>query len=182
MSRPEDEPQAEETTDDRRGPRYPWADAPQQGHGQQHGGWTGPQQYGPQGHPQQQYGAPGHPQQQYGAAPQQYRPQGPSSDDKTLAVVAHVGGIFTSIVAPLVIYLIKKDESPFVRDHAAAALNAQIIVGIIYVASIPLFFVLIGFLTIFLAPLLSIAWGIQGAVNASKFGRPGLTAVPSMMS
>ena len=51
-----------------------------------------------------------------------------SSEDKILAVVAHLG-YFSGvgyIIAPLIIWLMKKDKSPFVAHHAKQALAWQL--------------------------------------------------------
>ena len=55
----------------------------------------------------------------------------PSSDEKTLAILSHILTIVSSFIAPLIIYLLKKDESPYVREHAKESLNFQITVFII---------------------------------------------------
>lgn len=54
-----------------------------------------------------------------------------SQDDRVMAMLCHLLGFFTSFIGPLIIYLIKKDESPFVRHHAAQALNFQITIILI---------------------------------------------------
>jgi uncharacterized Tic20 family protein len=54
---------------------------------------------------------------------------GPGSDDRNLAVLAHLSGILFSFIGGLVIWLVKKD-SEYVSDQAREALNFQItIVG-----------------------------------------------------
>lgn len=68
------------------------------------------------------------------------------SDERTMAVIAHIGQIFGGFVVPLIIFLIKKDESPYVRHHAAEALNFSITTAIASFVCILLMFVLIGFL------------------------------------
>src|SRR4030095_9025957 len=50
----------------------------------------------------------------------------PTSEEKTLAILSHVLCLVAGFVAPLVIYLIKKDESPYVSAHAKESLNFQI--------------------------------------------------------
>jgi uncharacterized Tic20 family protein len=47
----------------------------------------------------------------------------PPAEDTTWAVLAHLSFFAFGLIAPLVIYLVKKDESPFTRHHAAEALN-----------------------------------------------------------
>ncbi len=42
----------------------------------------------------------------------------PNSDEKTLALLSHVLTFVFPIFAPLIIYLVKKDESPFIAYHA----------------------------------------------------------------
>ncbi|MDY7105776.1 MAG: DUF4870 domain-containing protein [Actinomycetota bacterium] len=69
-----------------------------------------------------------------------------SSDDRTMALLCHLGGALFSFLVPLIIYLIKKDESPFVRHHGAEALNFAITITIAVFVCIPLMFVLVGFL------------------------------------
>ena len=50
----------------------------------------------------------------------------PTSDEKTLALISHIITIVSSFLAPLIIYLVKKDESSFVAEHAKESLNFQI--------------------------------------------------------
>jgi len=57
----------------------------------------------------------------------------PSKDAHTMAMLAHLLGILTWFVGPLIIWLIKKDEDAFIDDQGKEALNFQITVGIIYV-------------------------------------------------
>lgn len=51
-----------------------------------------------------------------------------------LAMIAHLGGIVTSFIAPLVIWQMKKAESSFVEDQAKEALNFQLTVLMAIVA------------------------------------------------
>jgi uncharacterized Tic20 family protein len=49
-----------------------------------------------------------------------------TADDKMIAMLAHLSGLVGAIiVVPLVIYLVKKDSSPFVAYHAMQALIFQ---------------------------------------------------------
>jgi len=55
---------------------------------------------------------------------------GTTSDDRTWALAAHIGALFTAwfafgFVAPLLVMLVKGD-APFVRRHAVESLNFQI--------------------------------------------------------
>jgi len=45
------------------------------------------------------------------------------SDDKTMGMLCHLLGIFTGFIGPLIIWLVKKDQSPYVDTHGKEALN-----------------------------------------------------------
>ncbi|HYB86898.1 MAG TPA: DUF4870 domain-containing protein [Streptosporangiaceae bacterium] len=92
------------------------------GYGQGQGGQPG---YGQQAS-QPGYGQPAYSQQDN---PQGYGPRG-ASDDQTWAMLSYVLAFVASIIAPLVIYLVKMNESRYVRFHAAQALNMGITVVI----------------------------------------------------
>jgi uncharacterized Tic20 family protein len=47
-------------------------------------------------------------------------------EERQLAMFCHLGGAFFSIFVPLIIWMIKKDQSRFVDDQAKEALNFQI--------------------------------------------------------
>ncbi|HEX8957906.1 MAG TPA: DUF4870 domain-containing protein [Burkholderiaceae bacterium] len=92
----------------------------------------------------------------------------PSKDDSTMAMLAHLLGIFFGFIPSLVIWLIKKDDSPFVAQEAREALNFQITVIIGYAIAAALTFIVIG---AFLFPalyILNIVFCILGAVASSK--------------
>ena len=73
-----------------------------------------------------------------------------SQEDKTWAIVAHalvlVGSAvaFGQIIGPLVIWLIKKDESPFVGHHGKESLNFAISLLIYSLICIPFIFAVVG--------------------------------------
>ena len=56
----------------------------------------------------------------------------PDKDSKTMAMLAHLLGI-VGFLGPLIVWLIKKDQSPFIDDQGKEALNFQITVLIGYV-------------------------------------------------
>lgn len=85
----------------------------------------------------------------------------PTSDERTLACLAHVLGAFVSFVAPLVIYL-TRSRRDYAKVQAAEALNFTITIAIAYVVSGLLTLVLIGFL---LLPLVAV-WSVVMAVLA----------------
>jgi uncharacterized protein len=97
------------------------------------------------------------------------------------SLFSHLGGLLLSPLVPLVIYLMYKDRDPFVRRHAAQALNFQIWVYIAYVVSIPLLFVIIGFITMPLAGLASIVFSILAAIAANKGEEYTYPLVPTLI-
>jgi uncharacterized Tic20 family protein len=92
----------------------------------------------------------------------------PSSDEKTLALLCHVLTVFTWIIGPLIIYLLKKDESPFVAEHAKESLNFQITIGLGYIVSIILVLILIGILFLWALGLINLVLVIVAAVRAGE--------------
>ncbi len=76
-----------------------------------------------------------------------------TSDERTLAMLAHVLGIFSGFIGPLILWLIKREEGGFVEQQAKEALNFQITVLLAWLVAFALVFVLIG---IFLLPLIGL--------------------------
>ncbi|MBK7690797.1 MAG: DUF4870 domain-containing protein [Bacteroidetes bacterium] len=92
----------------------------------------------------------------------------PSSDERTMAILSHVLCIIGSFIAPLIIYLLKKDESPYVKEHALEALNFQITMIILYIISGILIFILVGFLLIWALSLINLILIIVATIKASE--------------
>ena len=97
-------------------------------------------------------------------APTQLSP----ADEKLWATLIHVGGIFFSFVPALVGYIVLKDKGPFVRAHAATALNFQITMAIAYVVGYILILIFVGFLILAAVWILVIVFSILAAINANK--------------
>lgn len=92
----------------------------------------------------------------------------PTSDEKTMALLSHVLTIVLPLIAPLVIYLVKKDESSFVAAHAKESLNFQITLIPAFFVAFLLIFVLIGFLLIIALGLFATIWVIVATIKASE--------------
>lgn len=54
-----------------------------------------------------------------------------SSDDKLWALLAHLSYFVLGVFGPLIIWLVKREESVFVEDQAKEALNFQLSVLIV---------------------------------------------------
>lgn len=89
----------------------------------------------------------------------------PTSDERTMAILTHVLSIFFWLIPALVIYLIKKDESKWVAEHAKEALNFQItwsIVAFLMAVSI------VGLVVIWLVPIFTTIVCIIATIRASE--------------
>jgi hypothetical protein len=104
------------------------------------------------------------------------RELGLTSGEKTSGLIAHLGagiGNFLGgwgIVVPLVILLIKKDESPFAARHAKESLNFQISMWAYFFVSIPLCLILVGFLGMIAFGILAIVMPIIAGIKANDGG------------
>ncbi len=89
----------------------------------------------------------------------------PTSDEKTLALLSHVLTFFFPLLAPLIIYLIKKDESSFVAYHARESLNFQITVAIVCIV---LVITIVGILLLWLVGIFVLIVVIIATIRASE--------------
>lgn len=88
-----------------------------------------------------------------------------SSDSRMMGMLCHLLGLFTCFIGPLIIWLIKKDEDPFVDNQGKEALNFQITVGIAFIVSGLLAFVCVG---VFMGTAVGIADLVFCIVAAAK--------------
>lgn len=92
----------------------------------------------------------------------------PTKDETNMAMLTYILAIFTGFIGPLIIWLMKKDQSAFLNDQGKEVLNWSITVVLAYIVCIILMFVIIG---IFLMPILLLChliFTIMGAVKVSK--------------
>ena len=98
-----------------------------------------------------------------------------SSDEKTMAMFCHLSGLvgyiipFGNIIAPLIIWQMKKESSAYIDYHGKEALNFQIALTIYIVVAVLLMMVLIGFV---LAPVIGIG-GLVLMIMASIKAKDG---------
>jgi len=90
------------------------------------------------------------------------------TDEKTLGMLAQLLGIFTGFLGPLVMYLIAKDDQPFLKHHAAESLNFQLTALIGYVISGVLMFVCIGYFTFMAIWIAALVLGIMATMAANR--------------
>ena len=91
----------------------------------------------------------------------------PTSDEKTMAILAHILALVAWFIAPLVIYLAKKD-SPYVTAHAKESLNFQLTMLIGIIISVVLMLVVIGFLLLWLLGIANLVFVIIATIKASE--------------
>jgi uncharacterized Tic20 family protein len=115
-------------------------------------------------------GAPYPEKQPLGAYPDvpYFPPESITSDDKSWAMLAHLSGLIAALLGgltflgPLIVYLIKKDSSPFVADQAKEALNFQLAALIVSVISVV---TCIGPVIVLIGALV---YAVIGAMEANK--------------
>ena len=94
--------------------------------------------------------------------------------EKTLSMLCHLGALagivipFGNIIVPLVIWLIKKDESALINQNGKEALNFQITLSIAAFVSMLLMVIVIGFLLLFAVGIYGIVMVIIAGVKVNK--------------
>lgn len=144
---------------------------------------TPPQGSPPQGHPAQEPPPQGPPPQ---GPPPQSPPQPPpgggpapagpaptvppltAGEEQGWSIGAHLGGLIAGFIPALVIWLVFRERSRMVDDHAKEALNFQITLLIAYVVGMVTSFLGIGFLIMLAAWVCAIVFGILASVAANK--------------
>jgi uncharacterized Tic20 family protein len=97
-----------------------------------------------------------------------------TGDERTWGMLAHLSGLIAMLLGgftflgPLIVWLIKKDQSAFVADQAKEALNFQIAVFIVLLVSALSMFFCIGFILVPVVVIGAIIYSIIGAMEANK--------------
>ena len=87
---------------------------------------------------QQQQPPPGLPHQVTVHPDNPHAPYAPNDEERTMAMLVHLLGLLTGFIGPLVLWLVKKDTSPFIDHHGKEAVNF-LITNLIF--SIPMIFI-----------------------------------------
>lgn len=87
--------------------------------------------------------------------------------DTSMAVMAHILGIFLGFIGPLIIYLVRPEEG-YVKNQAKEALNFWITISIAYIAGSVLLFVVVGGLIMGVAGIYGVIMAIIAAMACSK--------------
>ena len=90
---------------------------------------------------------------------------GSAEDERGMATLAQVLAIFTGFLGPLVIWFMARPDQPFVKHHAAEALNFQITVSI---AAIVCAITILLLPVVFLIAIATLVFMIIGAIKANE--------------
>jgi uncharacterized protein len=90
----------------------------------------------------------------------------PSNDERLLAAAIYVLSFFTAFIGPLVIWLLKKNDSDFIDYHGREYLNFLISYSVYSIISTLLMIVVIGLFTIWIVGILAVVFTIVAAIKA----------------
>lgn len=89
-------------------------------------------------------------------------------DARTMAMLAHLLGIVIGLFGPLIIWLMKKDQSPFVESQSKEALNFQLTLLIGYVIAGATSCFVIGMVLFPIVWLAGLIFSIIGGMQANN--------------
>ncbi|MBV9619740.1 MAG: DUF4870 domain-containing protein [Gammaproteobacteria bacterium] len=96
----------------------------------------------------------------------------PTENERTWGMLAHLAalvGLFIPligiVIGPLLVWLLRRDDSPFVAAHAREALNFNLLVLLAAILCVALMLVFVGFI---LGSALFIAWLVLTLVAAIR--------------
>lgn len=96
------------------------------------------------------------------------------SQERTWGMICHLSALagfiipFGNIIGPLIVWLIKKDESPFVDDQGKESLNFQISITIYCIIAAILILIIIGIFLLIGLGILALVLIIIAAVKANS--------------
>ena len=88
------------------------------------------------------------------------------SEERMLAAILYVVSLFFPIIGPLVIWLLKKDESAFINYHGREYFNFFISYTLYSVISGILIFLLVGIFLLWILGIMALVFTIIAAVKA----------------
>jgi len=98
----------------------------------------------------------------------------PDKEERTWGMLCHLV-VFTGyliplawIIGPLIVWMIKRDEMPFVDDQGKESLNFQITIMLAMIASALLMFILVGFVLIFVVVIFQFIVVIIASIKANE--------------
>lgn len=94
-------------------------------------------------------------------------------EQRTWAMFCHLSALagllfpFGSVIGPLIVWLVKKEEMPLVAEHGRKSLNFQLTMMIAYIVCFMLMFVVVGVILLPLVALFSLIMVVVSAIKAS---------------
>ena len=88
--------------------------------------------------------------------------------DRTMAMLIWILNLVTSFIGPLIIWLMKKDESPYINQQGKNYFNFAISYTIYAFVSWILTIILIGYIPLFILSIAGLAYTIIGIVTTNK--------------
>ena len=94
-------------------------------------------------------------------------------EQRTWAMFCHLSALagllfpFGSVIGPLIVWLVKKEEMPLVAEHGRKSLNFQLTMMIAYIVCFMLMFVVIGVILLPLVALFSLIMVVVSAIKAN---------------
>ncbi len=85
-----------------------------------------------------------------------------------VALVGLLGNGIGFVLGPLLVWMIKKEDHPFVDEQGKEAVNFQITMMLLAIASGLLFFVAIGLLLLPIVLIVAVVFSVVGAVKANE--------------
>jgi len=91
-----------------------------------------------------------------------------SKDARNMALLCHVLAIFTGFLGPLILWVVKKNDDPFIDEHGKEALNFQITVIIATIVAWLLVFVAVGCVLLPAVGICDLIFCIMAAMKANN--------------
>jgi len=91
----------------------------------------------------------------------------PTNDEKTFGMLCHLTGLI-SIIGPIIVWLLKKDESAFVDANGKQAINFQLSIIIYTIGSLFLMIIGIGFILLIAIGIFTFIMVVIASVKAAN--------------
>ncbi|KPV98683.1 DUF4870 domain-containing protein [Pseudoalteromonas sp. P1-8] len=94
-------------------------------------------------------------------------------EQRTWAMFCHLSALagllfpFGSVIGPLIVWLVKREEMPLVAEHGRKSLNFQLTMMIAYIVCFMLMFVVVGVILLPLVALFSLIMVVVSAIKAN---------------
>lgn len=98
----------------------------------------------------------------------------PGKEARNWAMICHLAALsgylipFGNILGPLIIWVLKKDDDPFINDQGKEVLNFQLTMTMVLFFCAILIFILIGILLIAALGIAILIMTVVGAINANE--------------